>query len=106
MPNAVVVYSVRAEFPDPATREVYVEWLRGGHCQAVVREGGAISAEVTMLDEGTVEARYLFGSRADFDAYEAGPAVDLRADGAARFPPESGVRLTRTVGVRVLRVPD
>ena len=106
MPNSVVVYSVRAEFPDEATRERYVEWLRDGHCESMVREGGALSGEVTLLDDGGVEARYLFGSRADFAAYEAGPAVELRADSARRFPPESGVRVVRSLGLRAVRVPD
>jgi hypothetical protein len=106
MPNAVVVYLVRAEFDDLGTRDRYVEWLRGGHCMAVVRQGGAISAEVTVLDDGPVESRYVFGSRADFNAYVAGAAVELRDDGARLFPAGSGVRLTRGVGVRVVRVPD
>jgi hypothetical protein len=106
VPNSVVVYSVRAEFPDAATRERYVEWLRDGHCQAVVRAGGALSGEVTVLPDGSVDSRYVFGSQADYDAYEAGPAVAMRADGALRFPPESGVSLTRTLGVRVVRAPD
>ena len=106
MPNDVVVYSVRAQFPDVATRERYIEWLRDGHCQAVVRSGGALSGEVTVLQDGSVDSRYVFGSRADFDAYEAGPAIALRADSALRFPPESGIQLVRSLGVRVVRAPD
>jgi hypothetical protein len=106
VPNEVVVYSVRAQFPDDATRERYIEWLRGGHCQAVVRQGGALSGEVTVLADGSVDSRYVFGSQADFDAYEAGPAVPLRADSVLRFGPESGVRLIRSLGVRVARAPD
>jgi len=104
--QAVVVYTIRAEFPDEAIREQYVEWLRGGHSAKVVREGGAIAGEVALLDDGAVESRYLFGSRAEFDAYQAGPAVELRADGNRRFPPGGGVRMTRSLGERVLRVPD
>ena len=100
------MYSVQAEFPDDATRERYLDWLRGGHCLAVVREGGALSAEVTVHEDGTVEARYLFGSRASFDAYEAGPAIALRADHELKFPPGSGPRLSRRLGVRAVRVPD
>src|SRR5258705_2984688 len=106
VPNEVVVYSVRAQLPDAATRERYVEWLRGGHCQAVVRTGGALSGEVTVLEDGSVESRYVFGSRADFEAYEGGPAIALRADSALRFPPDSNVRLVRSLGVRVARAPD
>jgi hypothetical protein len=104
--DSVVVYSVQAEFADAATRERYLDWLRGGHCLAVVREGGALSAEVTIHEDGTVESRYLFGSRASFEAYEAGPGIALRADGALLFPPGSGVRMARRLGVRAVRVPD
>ena len=106
MRNSVVVYSVRTEFPDQATRERYVEWLRDGHCLAVVRQGGALSAEVTVLDTGAVDARYVFGSRADYDAYEQGPAVELGGEFARLFPAGSGVRSVRSIGVREVRVPD
>ena len=106
MPDSVLVYSVRAEFADEATRERYLDWLRGGHVLAVVRAGGALTGEVTVLEDGAVESRYLFGSRASFDAYESGPGVALRADAAQRFPPGGGVRLTRTIGLRAVRVPD
>jgi hypothetical protein len=106
VPDSVLVYSVRAEFPDPATRERYLDWMRGGHCLAVVREGGALSGEVTVLEDGTVESRYVFGSRAAFDAYEAGPGLTLRTDSAARFPPGSGITFARFLAVRVVRVPD
>ena len=104
--NSVVVYTVRTEFDDDATRERFLMFLRDGHCLAVVRQGGALSAEVTEYADGVVEARYLFGSQADFDAYEAGPAVHLRADTAREFPPDSGVRVTRLMGIRAARVPD
>jgi len=106
MRNSVVVYCVRLEFADEATRERYVEWLREGHCLAMVREGGAMSGEVTVLEDGSVESRYLFGSQADFDAYESGAAPRLRAETGTRFPPEAGVRIIRTLGVRAVRVPD
>jgi hypothetical protein len=106
MPNRIIVYSLRAEFADPAVRERYLDWLRDGHCAAVVREGGALSGEVTVLDGGVVESRYLFGSRADFAAYETGAAVRLRAESARLFPPELGVRFVRSIGLRDMRVPD
>jgi hypothetical protein len=104
--NSVVVYSVRTEFPDRATRERYVDWLRDGGCLAVVRAGGALSAEVTVLETGAVDARFVFGSRADFDAYERGAAVELSGEFARLFPAGSGVRSERCVGVREVRVPD
>ena len=106
MPNSVVVYTVRTEFDDDATRERFLTFLREGYCLAVVRQGGALSAEVTAYADGVVEARYLFGSQADFDAYEAGPAVHLRADTARLFPPGAGTRITRLMGIRAARVPD
>jgi hypothetical protein len=106
VPDNVLVYSVRAEFADEAVRERYLDWLRNGHCLAVVREGGALSAEVTVLEDGTVESRYLFGSRASFDAYETGPGVALRAEGASRFPGDAGIRYARSLGIRAVRVPD
>jgi hypothetical protein len=125
VPDSVLVYIVRAEFADAATRERYFDWLREGHALAVVREGGALSGEVTVLEGGSalggsalggsalggsalgvVESRYMFESREAFEAYEAGPGVALRADGARLFPPDSGVRTTRILGVRAVRVPD
>jgi len=104
--NSLVVYTVRTTFPDETTRDRYVDWLRGGHCLAVVREGGALSAEVTVQEDGSVESRYLFGSRGDYDAYVDGPAVDLRAEYSRLFPLSSGVRAERSVGIRAVRVPD
>jgi hypothetical protein len=106
VPNSVTVYSVRAEFTEPNTRDRYVQWLREGHCLAMVRDGGALSAEVTVLDDGAVEARYLFASREDFDGYEAGPAGPLWDERDRHFPPESGIRTVRTVGARAVRIPD
>lgn len=96
--GAVMVYTVRTECPDEQTRQRYVDWLTGGHAAALVHEGGALRAEVAVLDDGTVETRYLFASREAFAAYEAGAAVELRKDGAVRFPPEAGVRMSRSTG--------
>jgi hypothetical protein len=106
VPNSLIVYSVLSEFLDPSTRDRYVQWLRDGHCLAMVRAGGALSAEVTVLDSGTVESRYLFASQADFDGYESGPARELRAERDRHFPPDSGIRTVRTVGERAVRIPD
>ncbi len=106
MPDSVVVYSIRAEFADAATRERYLDWLRGGHCAAIVKQGGALSGEVTVLEDGIVESRYVFGSRADYDAYASGSGIQLRAEGVRRFPPDSGLKLSRSLGVRAIRVPD
>ncbi|MGY0231592.1 DUF4286 domain-containing protein [Longispora urticae] len=94
----MLVYAVRTEFSDGSERDDYLDWLRGGHVAAVVA-GGALTGEVTILDDGSVESRYTFASREAFADYEAGPAVALRADGAGRFP---GARFVRTVGERIL----
>lgn len=97
-----VVYAVRVEFNDPAVRERYAEWITGGHAAAVVA-AGALSAEVVALDDGGLEMRYHFADRAALAAYEAGPAVALRADGARRFPADSVV-VTRRIGDVISRV--
>jgi hypothetical protein len=106
VPNEVIVYTVTTEFVEPATRERYVDWLRDGYCLAMVRAGGALSAEVTVLDRGEVEERYLFGSRADFDAYQAEPMAELGDDRDRHFPPGQDIRTVRTMGSRAARIPD
>ncbi|HCT81423.1 MAG TPA: DUF4286 domain-containing protein [Micromonosporaceae bacterium] len=93
-----MVYTVRSEFPDDETRQRYLDWLCGGHAEALITEGGALRAEVAALDDGSVETRYLFPSREAFATYESGAAVKLRADGLAKFPPEAGIRTTRATG--------
>jgi hypothetical protein len=94
----MLVYSVRSEFSDPDTRQRYLDWLTGGHAQALITQGGALRAEVALLDDGSVETRYLFPSREAFAAYEAGPAIALRADSIAKFPPSPDIRTTRSTG--------
>jgi hypothetical protein len=92
----MLVYSVRSEFSDPDTRQRYLDWLNGGHAQALITKGGALRAEVALLDDGAVETRYLFASREAFAAYESGPAIALRADSVAKFPPSPSIRTTRS----------
>jgi hypothetical protein len=53
---------------------------------------------------GDVETRYHFASREAFDAYANGPAVPLRAEGAARFPPSRGIVMTRGTATSLLRI--
>ena len=100
-------YVVRAELPDSACVERYVAWLLGGHLAAVV-EAGAASGEVVRFDGEplVVEAHYRFASRDAFAAYEAGPAVALRGEGARWFGenglvPGETVKLARRTGVVV-----
>lgn len=93
-----MVYTVRSEFPDDENRQRYLDWLCGGHAEALITAGGAVRAEVAALDDGSVETRYLFASREAFAIYEAGAAIKLRADGVAKFPPEAGIRTARAIG--------
>lgn len=104
---AQVLYAVRSTFANDAVRAEFLAWLEGGHLADVVR-AGAIDAEVVELPPapdaaagapGDVETRYHFASAAAFAAYEQGPAVPLRAEGRAKFPPERGIVMTRSVSV-------
>jgi hypothetical protein len=106
------LYSVRSTFTDGAVRGEFIAWLRDGHLADVVR-AGALDAELVELDLpadapagaiAEVETRYHFASRAAFEAYAAGPAVPLRAEGAAKFPPSRGIVMTRGFAVSTLRV--
>jgi hypothetical protein len=94
----VLVYTVRTLIADVSTRQSYVDWLINGHAASVVSDGGAVRAEVSTLDDGTVEARYIFASRDAFATYEAGPAVWLRAEGVELFPPSDAIVVTRATG--------
>ena len=95
---AKVYYAVTASIADPATARAYRDWLAGGHVDAVIA-GGAESARVIEVDSDgahRIETQYVFTSREAFEAYEAGPAVELRADGRRRFA--EGVAFERRVG--------
>ncbi|HEY8431318.1 MAG TPA: hypothetical protein VIL20_23220 [Sandaracinaceae bacterium] len=95
----MLAYCVRIEVPSETVADELLRWLEDDHAAQVVR-AGALDAEVVRLDGSpiVVEARYHFASREAFAAYEAGPAAALRADGLARFGPERGVRMSRSVG--------
>lgn len=100
----VLVYTVIIELPSPALTDELLAWLEDDHLGEVVR-AGARDAEAVVLDgeTATVECRYTFDSREAFAAYEAGPAEVLRADGRARFGPDRGIRMRRTIGISVAR---
>ena len=102
------LYSVRSTFTNAEVRADFLAWLRGGHLADVVR-AGALDAEIVEFEApdgqiGDVETRYHFASRAAFDAYANGPAVPLRAEGAAKFPPARGIVMTRGFARSTLRV--
>lgn len=92
-------YVVTAVFPDPALVQPYVDWLRGGHTDAV-RAGGALSAEIIVVDTNPprVQARYVFPDRSTFAAYESRHAPRLRQEGLARLGPLTGITFTRETG--------
>jgi hypothetical protein len=102
----VIVYSVRMEAPSHEVFDEIVAWLTDDHAGDVVR-AGAIDASVVRLDADplAVEVRYRFASREAFAAYEAGPALVLRAEGRERFGPERGVRMSRTIGEEIASRP-
>jgi hypothetical protein len=99
-------YSVTATLPDKATADRFADWLTGGHIADVIA-GGALSGRMIRLDDdpGTgagggpirIETQYLFASRKAYDAYAAGPAVALRAEGVAKFG-DAGVAFERRTG--------
>jgi Domain of unknown function (DUF4286) len=110
--DAQFLYSVRSTFRDGAVRTEFIAWLRHGHLADVVK-AGAIDAELVEFELAAdapansiadVETRYHFASRAAFDKYTAGPAVALRAEGAAKFPPSRGIVMTRGFAQSTLRV--
>lgn len=101
---SALAYTVIAETDSEAAMRAYVNWLTLGHIEAVI-EAGALSATLIRHDlvPGSplrAEVRYMFGSREAFEAYEQGPAVALRAEGAALFGPQSEhpIRFARTLG--------
>jgi hypothetical protein len=101
-------YTVCASFEGADASHVareYEAWLVEGHLRDVVA-AGALEATLLRLDGAALqlEVHYLFADAAAFARYEQGPAVALRAEGAAKFPASRGVRLTRRVGVVVSRV--
>ncbi len=103
-------YFVRIECETKAIQDSFVAWLRNGHYAAVIA-AGALNAELVYLDPlpnadpnapCVMESRYEFPSREAFARYEAGPAIALRAEGMTKFPPSSGVRMSRATGTSML----
>lgn len=102
------LYFVRSSFTNADVRAEFIAWLRDGHLADVVR-AGALDAELVEFEPaaggiGDVESRYHFASRGAFERYAAGPAVALRAEGAAKFPPTRGIVMQRGEGRSLIRV--
>ena len=106
------VYAVRSTFTDAAVRAEFLAWLAAGHLADVVRAGALdaeiieheLSADALAGSIADVETRYHFSSRAAFEAYASGPAIALRAEGAAKFPPARGIVMTRLFARSTLQV--
>lgn len=110
--DARFLYSVRSRFSNHEARAEFIAWLADGHLADVVK-AGALDAELVEFEPdpergsdapGDVESRYHFASREAYEAYAAGPAVALRAEGMARFPPSRGIAMTRGYAVSSVRV--
>ena len=103
-----LAYIVSATLPSPAMRERYIAWLKAGHLAEVLK-AGALSGMIVQLDEPTepivVQTRYIFQSREEYDRYTTEYAPALRAEGLARFGPETGVRFSREIGSVVGQAP-
>lgn len=91
-------YTVRIEVPSRDIAGEVLGWLADHHIADVVA-AGALEGQAVLLDgEPVVEARYLFASRESFARYERDAAPALRAEGLARFGPDRGVRMSRSIG--------
>lgn len=100
---SVVQYRVTATLPDEPSARRYLAWLVNGHVQEVVRAGKAAARVVRIrADPPQIASIYTFSSQSDLDRYEHDFAPRLRAEGAALFPPESGIRFTREYSDEIL----
>ena len=96
-----VLYTVTATVPGEDLACEYIDWLTGGHIQAVLA-GGAATARVVRLDAEAVtapqvEVQYVFPSPAALDQYVRDVAPALRQEGVERFA-SRGVTFARRIG--------
>ena len=70
----------------PQEKERYLAWLRP-HMDAMMNFDGFQSAEMffNSEDDNEITCQYRLRDRAAMDAYLAGPATEMRADGVKRF---------------------
>lgn len=100
---SVYLYTVEARFPDDKVRQSYLDWLTGGHVQAVI-QAGALSGRVISIDDPPglrIQTQYEFANKAAFDSYVRESAPALRAEGQRLFPPASCVTFERRAGAVV-----
>lgn len=94
-----VHYRVTATFSNAAAADRYLHWLTSGHVAEVCRLGRAEATVIRLrVEPPQVVGQYRFQSQADLQRYETEFAPRLRAEGAALFPPESGIRFQREYG--------
>lgn len=96
-----ILYAVTAEFPKAELAREYVDWLTGGHVQAVINGGASAARIVQMQAEAGagpwIEVQYVFPSQAALDRYVRDCAPALRQEGVERFA-RRGVIFTRRIG--------
>jgi hypothetical protein len=93
-----VVYAVTATLPDQPTADRYLAWLTGGHIQTILASGADLARVVRPVDPPgplRIRSEYTFPSLNAYETYVQEHAPVLRADGLARFGPDTGVRLDR-----------
>jgi quinol monooxygenase YgiN len=80
-----ILYEVVATV-EPQIRAAYVTWLRP-HIAEILKLDGVLGAELYADSESdcALTVCYRWRDRAAIDAYLAGQAVELRADGVRRF---------------------
>lgn len=83
--NPAILYEVVIEVA-PDIRAGYLVWLRD-HVRAMLQIEGFLSAEVFEDADSpcAVTCHYRLADMTAMDAYLAGPAADMRADGVRRF---------------------
>ena len=97
-------YVVTATLHDQSDAERYIEWLKRGHVQAVLK--WASRAEIVLLDSSSrthasdmyVQSIYLFKDRATFQRYEEEGAPQLRAEGIEFAKSLARIELKRSIG--------
>ena len=98
-------YVVTAILHDRSDAERYIEWLKRGHVQAVLK--WASRAEIVLLDSPShthtgdvyVQSTYLFEDRAAFQRYEEEGAPQLRAEGIEFAKSLASIEFKRSIGV-------
>lgn len=111
--STMFVYTVTAVGWISDNADAYASWLTDGHIQPIVDSGRAVQAAVQRVSDDAVatvaaaaakpagapadagpawavQSVYHFASKDDFDYYVQHVAPGLRADGVAKWGPESG----------------